>query len=359
MSSRETTSAYQLDYPFEMNWAPEPGEPFEVHPNIFWLNMPLPFTLGRINLWLLRDATGGTETWTIVDTGMYGDIGKATWNQVFENFLKPEQVERIIVTHFHPDHLGLAEWLSAKCDAPVLISRGEFAMYDDIRGRDAETLKPIVENFVDSIGGNAEQKDACLMMGTPMQNKSLPKERCIFIDQSFKIRIGEIDWEVVAGNGHSPEHMCLYAKAEKIFISGDQAIPRISSNVSLFYDSVSENPMKDWLESCERLRDEVSEDVLVLPAHQEPFIGLSKRMQKLIDGHSRQLELVDQGIHSDEYAGKNAVECSKILFPRKLEKFDSLMAVGETLANLRFLERNDRIIARVDEHGVIRFYPKH
>lgn len=347
---------YKLEYPFKMKWAPEAGEPFEVYPGVFWLNMPLPFSLGRINLWMLRDDTSGSEKWTIVDTGMYGDKGKSTWLQVFDNFCSSNSVERIFITHYHPDHLGLAEWLSSHCECPVLISRGEYDMYSTIRGRDPQTLSEAIDAFVTMSGSGKEQRDLLQQMGSPMQNKTLPAERCRFIDASFKITIGEIDWSIIPGNGHSPEHLCLYAEKAKLFISGDQAIPRISSNVSLFHDSVSDNPLLDWINSCERLRDEVAKDVLVLPSHQEPFVGLDKRMQKLIDGHHKQLKLLEDKLSEKENAGASAAECTKILFPRKLESFDTIMATGETLANLRYLERENKVRVDTNPNGFAQFY---
>ena len=359
MSSNAQADDYQLDYPFNINWAPEPGEPFEVYPGIYWLHMPIPLSLDRINLWLLKDSRSGEDRWTIVDTGIYCDDCKTTWKKVFTTFCTPESVERIIITHFHPDHLGLAEWLSDKCDCPVLISQGEYAMYAKIRNRDQDSLKEVVESFVRSCGGNSKQSDALFYMSSPMKNKTLPAERCTFIDENFRITIGEISWRIILGNGHSPEHMCFYAEEAGLLISGDQAIPRISSNVSLFHDSVSDNPLLDWLNSCGRLRDNVAEGVLILPSHQEPFIGLQKRMQKLIDGHQKQLSMLEDNLHHEDYRGKSALECTKILFPRKLEKFDTVMAVGETLANLRYLERQGRIKVEADDAGVSRFYPNH
>jgi len=268
-----------LHYPLELSWAPPAGEPFEVYPGVFWLNMPIPIQLKRINLWLLRDG----DAWTIVDTGMYDEGCKAVWQKVFDNFCPIESVNRIIVTHYHPDHLGLAEWLSSQADCPVLISADEYGAYQSIRRRKPESLKQAVTDFGLLIGADEEFQAMYIKAGTPSSNAILKPERCQLIDESFELTIGDIHWKAVKGNGHSPEHICLFSEGANLLISGDQALPRISSNISIHIDNKDQDPLHDWITSCEKLRDTLPADVLVLPAHQEPFFGLHLRMQQLID----------------------------------------------------------------------------
>lgn len=135
------------------------------------------------------------------------------------------------------------------------------------------------------------------------------------------------------GNGHSPEHACLYCAELGVMISGDQALPRISSNISVYYSNRDQNPLADWLDSCARLRDDIPADTLILPSHQEPFVGLDKRMQQLIDDHAAQLNKLRSQITSPV----TAVEAHKILFERKLNEVEVLLATGETLAHINFL----------------------
>ncbi len=342
----------ELEYPLGKGWAPPLGEPFEVHPGVFWLGMPIPIPLKRINLWLLKDGDG----WTLVDTGMHQDVCKDTWQKVFARFCSPESIKRIIITHFHPDHLGLAEWLRSQANCPVLISHGEYNAYHNIRTRQPEEFARSVDGFTQLIGADDELKAIYTDAGTPMQNAMLKPEHCDLIDESFKITIGDIRWQAVAGNGHSPEHICLYAPEQNLLISGDQALPRISSNISLYIENANQDPLADWLQSCEHLCDQLPEDVLVLPAHQEPFIGLHTRMRQLIDEHLSELDRLQKSINASGSEPKTGVEISHILFPRELEPYVRMMAVGETLAHLRYLANRKRINALTDAEGTLRFY---
>lgn len=351
-SSTPNSDSKELEYPFGRSWAPTAGEPFEVHPGVFWLNMPIPIQLERINLWLLRDG----DAWTIVDTGMHDESCKAVWQTVFDNFCPINSIKQIIVTHFHPDHLGLAEWLSTQADCPVLISSNEYQAYSTVRSRKPDKFKPAVKDFCRLIGADEKFQTLYTKMGTPSNNPMLMPERCQFIDESFEVTIGDIHWQAVKGNGHSPEHICLYAKQANLLISGDQALPRISSNISLYLDNVDQDPLHDWITSCEKLRDTLAEDVLVLPSHQEPFVGLPQRMQQLIDEHHSELDRLQESIKTSVEEPKTSVEISHILFPQNLDAFVRILAIGETLAHLRFLTNQKRLNMRTDDQGVLRFY---
>ena len=133
----------KLEYPFTIKWAPEPGEPFEVAQGLNWLRVPLPISLDHINLWLLKDG----DSWVIVDTGLDHKICRAVWEQVFNRFIAPKDVSKIIVTHFHPDHIGLAAWLQSQCGCPILITEGEFNHYRHIVERDQELYDDQVRIF--------------------------------------------------------------------------------------------------------------------------------------------------------------------------------------------------------------------
>jgi glyoxylase-like metal-dependent hydrolase (beta-lactamase superfamily II) len=339
-----------LDYPFEMRWSPEPGIPFEVIDGVYWLRVPLPIALDHINLWILRDGDG----WTLVDSGYDAQVCKDVWDTVFDGFLTPESVNKIIITHFHPDHIGLASWLALRCDCSILISEGEYRHYESIINRDTDEFKQEASAFVREMGYSPTMVEEFVGF---MESDDKPVESrvqlsmCEFITEGDLIDIDGRDWRVISGNGHSPEHSCLYCEDLNTMISGDQSIARISSNVSVYPSNRHKDPLGDWLESCEKLRDSLPFDTLMLPAHQEPFRGNIERMQQLIDDHHAQLNRLRLAVD----APISPVEARAVLFDRELNVIETLLATGETLAHLNYLMHRKEISLDYDAQGVARY----
>jgi glyoxylase-like metal-dependent hydrolase (beta-lactamase superfamily II) len=151
------------------------------------------------------------------------------------------------------------------------------------------------------------------------------------------LRIGAHDWRVIVGTGHSPEHACLYCPALGVLISGDQVLPRISSNVSVHPTEPDADPMRDWLESIDKLRREVPDDVLVLPSHNEPFRGLHLRLDRLAEGQQQAFERLREALRAGPL---RVVDAFAALFSRPITEKDTGllgMATGETLACLNYL----------------------
>jgi len=321
-----------LEYPFEERWSPVAGKPFEVG--------------------IIRDSN---DSWTIVDAGYDSQECKDIWLQVFNQFLVGKTVNKIIITHFHPDHIGLGAWLARKLDAPILISKGEFQHYDKIINRDANMFRKTTLSFAKKIGLDDEIANSfAYFFGA--SNK--PDEGRVKIDMCEYVEDGDIidingrEWRVVSGNGHSPEHSCLYCQDLEVLISGDQAIARISSNVSVYPSEPDANPLEDWLKSCAKLRDTIPVSTLILPSHQEPFIGINRRMQALIDEHQADLNKLADGLISP----KRVVDARKILFDRKLNQVQTVLAIGETLAHLNYLLFDGRI--QVEYKAGVAYYQR-
>lgn len=339
-----------LDYPFKMRWSPEPGIPFEVVDGVYWLRVPLPIALDHINLWILRDGDG----WTLVDSGYDAQVCKDVWDTVFNGFLTAESVNKIIITHFHPDHIGLASWLALRCDCPILISEGEFRHYQSIINRDPIEFKQEASAFVSEMGYSLDmvEKFVGFMESDDKPAESrVQAEMCQFIKDGDIIDIDGRDWQVITGNGHSPEHACLYCDELNTMISGDQSIARISSNVSVYPSNRHKDPLGDWLASCQKLIDCLPADTLMLPAHQEPFRGNVDRMQQLIDDHHAQLNRLRLAVD----APISPVEARTVLFNRELNVIETLLATGETLAHLNYLMHRKEICLAYDANGVARY----
>ncbi|RZV52359.1 MAG: MBL fold metallo-hydrolase [Pseudomonadales bacterium] len=337
-----------LQYPFGLEWSPPEAVPHEVSDGVFWLRMPLPFQLDHINLWLLRDG----EHWVIVDTGLYGDACEQAWEQVFSSLMRPEQVSRILVTHHHPDHMGLASWLQEKCACQVHISRPEFDFYYHLRTRDLDAYAVRAGQSMREAGVDEKTSLGYIRaFGKVNKAKTLSADDCEFLGDGAELEIGGRHWRAVSGSGHSPYHLCWYCKELKLFIGGDQALPRISSNVSVFVDSPDSNPLKSWLASCEKLQREIAPDTLVLPAHQEPFVGIGTRMQHLIDGHAKQLD----GLRKSLQEPKTALQACDKMFRVKLDDVDRLLAMGETQSHINYLQALGEVKDTLGEDGMRRY----
>ncbi|MGE0740007.1 MAG: MBL fold metallo-hydrolase [Hyphomonadaceae bacterium] len=339
----------QLIYP--LGDPPEAGIAREIAPGVHWVRMPLPFALQWINLWLIEDGDG----WTIVDTGVGLEQSREYWRQIFDATLQGRPVKRVICTHMHPDHMGLAGWICRKFGATLYMSRLE---YVTCRMLVADTGREAPEEGVRFYRGAGWDEDAIdsykVRFGGFGKAVSRLPDAYRRLSDGDSIEIGGRVWRVITGNGHSPEHVCLYQDELKLFISGDQVLPRISSNVSVFPTEPEGDPLSDWINSCKKLLAAVPNDVLVLPAHNEPFRGLHERLQNLIDGHERALARL---LHRLRQGPKRAIDLFVALFARRIGPDLLGMATGETIAHLNCLIRRGHARAKPDEKGVIYYEP--
>lgn len=332
-----------LDYPFERR--PDIGETITVAPGIHWVRMRLPMQLNHINLWLLEDGDG----WTVVDSGIRNEETTQAWETLFVGPMQGRRVKRVIVTHMHPDHIGLAGWLVRKFDAELWITRTEYLMCRNLvadTGQEApaEALRfyraagfpeDMLENYRTRFGG----------FGHGVYKLPNAFRRIV---EGERIAIGGNAWEVVGGNGHSPEHACLWCPQLGIFISGDQLLPKISSNVSVHPTEPEANPLQDWLDSCAKLARVVPADALVLPAHNEPFRKGPLRLMELIEDHEDGMEK----LHALCAAPKRAVDVFPALFRSRITQGVFGMATGESLAHLNCLIARGRIRRSTDRDGI-------
>lgn len=337
----------QLVYP--LGDPPEAGVAREIAPGVFWIRMPLPFVLQWINLWLLKDGDG----WTIIDTGMGIEQSRDYWRQIFDATLKGEPVKRVICTHMHPDHMGLAGWICRKFDATLWMSRLEY-----ITGRMlvADTGREAPEEGVRFYRGAGWDEDAIdsykVRFGGFGKAVSKMPDAYHRMSDGDVIDIGGRPWRVITGNGHCPEHVCLWQEELKLFISGDQVLPRISSNVSVFPTEPDGDPLADWINSCKKLLAAVPNDVLVLPSHNEPFTGLHERLNNLLEGHEKALARV---LNRLQQGPKRAVDLFGALFARKIGPDLLGMATGEAIAHTNCLVGRGVARAVRGEDGVVRY----
>lgn len=333
-----------LRYPFGHRSYPAAGQTLQVAPGVYWLHMPLPFALDRINLWLLEDGDG----WTLVDTGLNLPESKQIWQTILQGLLQGKPIKRVIVTHLHPDHVGLAGWLTEQCGCALWMSREEFLMCRNLVQDTGQPAPEVALDFYQAAGFSPAQlsdyQQRFGMFGTYISDLPGSFHR---LKDGDTLEIDERVWLVLVGSGHSPEHVCLYCPELKLLISGDQVIPRISSNISVFPTEPEGNPLEEWLDSCKRLRKQLPSNVLVLPAHQEPFIGLHQRLSQMISAHEKSLARLLDYLSEP----RTAVACFSPLFRRSLKGIHVQLAIGEALANLNCLRQRGLVVRSMGEDG--------
>jgi len=346
----------QLSYPMG-DALPDIGKTLEVAAGVRWVRMRLPFALDHINLWLLRDELDGRDGWTIVDCGITSDETRTAWEQVFANELGGLPVLRVIVTHMHPDHIGLAHWLTERWNCRLWISATDFnaarlasASTTGLGGSSAAL-------FMQSHGLTDPESIEKIKARTNYYASMVPKvpERFRRILDADAIPIGlaaaKNDWECIVGYGHAPEHMSLYCKNLGILISGDMILPRISTNVSVIDLEPEGNPLPLYLASIERMRA-LPEDTLVLPSHGRPFRRLHTRIDQLESHHESHFAELMRACADKPHSAADALP---VLFKRQLDLHQTTFAMGESIAHLNALWMAGRLNRTLGEDGIYRF----
>ena len=341
-----------LDYPWGDD-LPAAAGTLEVAPGVKWLRMTLPFVLNHINLWLLRDRIDGRDGWTVVDCCIDRPESRADWESVFATELNGLPVLRVIVTHMHPDHIGLAHWLCERWNAPLWIS-----------GTDYQTARYACE-VVNSFGGdrlaqyfashgmtNAGDLEEIRNRKSYYRNlvPTVPASYTRLLDGG-SVTIGGNAWRCIGGYGHAPEHMALYCEALDVLISGDMVLPRISTNVSVYEMEPEADALTLFLDSIDRFMP-LPEDTLVLPSHGKPFKGLHTRIQQLHDHHRDRLQEVMEAAQAKPVS---AYDVLPVLFKRPLDLHQTTFALGESVAHLHRLWYAGKLKRVRDADGILRF----
>ncbi|PID50554.1 MAG: MBL fold metallo-hydrolase [Proteobacteria bacterium] len=341
-NSPTANNADQLRYPIEKSL--EAGHYQAIVPGIYWLRMPLPIYLNHINLWLLEGESG----FSIVDTGWATDENIAVWEKVEQQLFQKRPVQHIIATHMHPDHIGLAGWLTENYQTQLYMSRAEYLNCHLLLRYSHEQAPAEAIAFYRAAGYSEYQLQKYRahfgQFGQFIRN--LPHAYHRLIDQD-QLTLGDQSWTIVVGHGHSPEHVCLYNAEQNIFIAGDQLLPTISSNVSVWPTEPYADPLQEWLASCERLLKLLNPDTLVLPAHGKPFYGAHLRLRHLIQEITDNLDKLTDFCREP----RRVVDTFSVLFNSTITNTNLMMATGEGLAHLHYL-KNQGLIEVSRENGV-------
>jgi glyoxylase-like metal-dependent hydrolase (beta-lactamase superfamily II) len=336
------TAAGQVRFPFAA--PPQEGEAVEVADGVIWLRLPLPMALNHVNVYALDDGDG----WAIIDTGMDTVRARTLWEAILAGPLRGRPVTRIIVTHHHPDHVGLAAWLmrhGARLEMPRtgwLMARmltldvqpsyaeGALAFYKKA-GVDQATLdrrgKERPFNFAD-----------CVALLPPGYHR---------LREGDVVRIGGRDWDIRMGHGHAPEHATFWSRDDDLVIGGDQLLPSISANLGVYANEPDADPVADWLESCARLMPFADENHLVLPGHKMPYAGLPGRLSQMIEGHHAALDRLSVALKQP----LKATETFSALYQRNISEAEFGLALAEALGHLNHLEQSGLARRWIAEDG--------
>lgn len=324
---------------------PAAGEVREIVPGVLWLRMPLPMALDHINLYLLEDHDG----WWIVDTGLAVGPTEALWEQIFTDHMQEKPVKAVVSTHFHPDHTGMAGWLCERWRVPFYMTRTEYLSGLSFSRMQKTHFSWSNAQFLQRAGFTPAQvekaRDRFSGFGNYISPMPMSFTRLV---EDGSLSINGRSWRIVVGRGHSPAHACLYCDALNILISGDQVIPRITSNVSVTGGEPEANPLKDWLHSHEHFLETLPADALVLPAHNAPFHGLHQRLRHLIEHHEEHLLAIEEACLA---GSPTAMDLLPVLFKRDLDDSHIGLAVGECVAHLNFLEQRGQLERTLDSRG--------
>ncbi|MFG6441820.1 MBL fold metallo-hydrolase [Roseateles sp. LKC17W] len=346
----------ELHYPLGET-LPQPGEALDLAPGVRWVRMGLPFALDHINLWLLRDRIDGPEGeihgWTIVDCGIASDDTRANWERVFAERLDGLPVLRVMATHFHPDHLGLAHWLTERWNCRLWMSATDFNLARLASSSTVGMGGAAAAAFFGSHGlsdPDALDKIRARADYYPKMVPVVPASYGRLMD-GMALDIGGRTWRCIVGYGHAPEHISLFCDEAKLLISGDMVLPRISTNVSVVDVEPEADPLTLYLQSLTRYLD-LPADTLVLPSHGKPFTGLHARIDQLREHHDERLADVMTACRA---APTHAAELLGVLFKRKLDLHQTTFAMGEAIAHLHALWLRGELVRERGADGVHRF----
>lgn len=354
-----SVSPASLRYPLGEQ-LPASGAAIEVAPGVFWLRMGLPFALNHINLWLLRDRLPDPaqpevqrEGWTVVDCGIDNPATRETWLQVEQQALQGLPVLRVLVTHMHPDHMGLAHWLCERWQAPLWMSTSEYqsAMLA-CTGLSNFGGEPTV-NFFAAHGWNKAEDLAVVKSRVGYYPSMVPRIPGTYVRlmSGTQVRIGDRLWQCISGYGHSPEHMALHDAQNQVLVSGDMLLPSISTNISVYAMEPDSNPLQLFLDSLNKMA-QLSDETLVLPSHGRPFTGAATRIAQLHAHHDERLAELLQACSQQALSAHDVLP---LIFKRALDVHQTTFALGEAVAHLNLLWLAGQLIRQHDADGIYRF----
>jgi glyoxylase-like metal-dependent hydrolase (beta-lactamase superfamily II) len=343
---------HELTYPLG-DALPDFGKPLDIAPGVRWIRMGLPFALNHINLWLLRDELDGVQGWTVVDCCIDKPESRAQWQQIFDTELQGLPILRVICTHMHPDHIGLAHWICALWKVRLWISGTDYSAARNASNNATNFGGKDTADFYASHGLTDPDSIAKLLARTGYYSglvPAVPPSYHRMMDGDV-IAINGKHWRCISGYGHAPEHIALHCAEINTLISGDMVLPRISTNVSVFDLEPEGDPLRQFLSSIDKYLH-LPKDTLVLPSHGKPFTGMHQRIAQLHGHHADRLAEVMQACGEKPCSGADIVP---IMFKRELDLHQLTFAMGEAVAHLHLLWFEGKLKRALGADGIYKF----
>jgi glyoxylase-like metal-dependent hydrolase (beta-lactamase superfamily II) len=337
-----------LSYPFET--PPQPDEVIEIRPGVLWVRLSLPFRLNHVNIYLLADGDG----WTMIDTGIGNEATIEAWTKLFEGPLRSIRITRLIVTHAHPDHVGLAGWIVERFDCPLYMSQVEYLQSAYHQHRGSEERKLAQRLFFRRHGMDEDITDQLLGRGQEyLKRVSILPASFHRLSKGDDITLGSRRFRILTGGGHSLDQVMLYCAEDKLFLSADQVLSKISPNVSVWAVEPDANPLGEYLQSLAELDRTLPDDVLVLPGHGLPFYGAKIRIKQLADHHEERCQLIANACRTSPQTSAQLVPV--VFHKHTLDAHQTGFAAGELIAHVNYMLTAGRLKVAPITDGVLRF----
>jgi glyoxylase-like metal-dependent hydrolase (beta-lactamase superfamily II) len=316
-------------------------------PGLHGVRFALPFALDHVNIWLVEEG----DEWTVIDAGLADEPTRERWRELRHGVLADRPITRVIATHYHPDHMGLAGWLCVEAGAELWTSRTEWLMARLLAQETSEEWVAAGRRFDHRAGLDAQLIEERAARGNLYRRRVVPPPASFRrLRHGDRLRLAGSEWEVIVGRGHAPEMLCLFNPEHNVLIAGDQVLPKISPNVSVWPSEPEANPLADFLDSLVPFRA-LPEDCLVLPSHGLPFRGLHLRIDQLIGHHHERLDRALDVCATPLMLA----EVMPRLFDRALDVHQLQFALGESLAHLNYLIEQGQLDRQLDADGRLRY----
>ncbi len=320
------------------------GEAVEVADGVLWMRLPLPMALDHVNVYALDDGDG----WTVVDTGFDSRKSRGVWDSLLGGPLRGRPVKRVVVTHHHPDHIGLAGWFQT--NGAELVTTRTAWLYARMLCLDEHPV-PLPQQIA---FWRAAGIEAGLLSRRAAERPfnfcdvvaPLPVGFTRLIDGG-QIQMGGRRWRIAMGDGHAPEHATFWSMEDDLVIGGDQLLPSISANIGVYPTEPDADPLGEWLDSCARFALIAEDRHRVLPGHKLPFSGLPVRMRQMAENHVSALSR----LHEHLVTPKTAAACFPVLFKRPIGEAEYGMALVEAVAHLNYLLKRGQVRRQLAKDG--------